>query len=86
MKRLAQPIEVCARGSRPVSFRWRGQEYAVLDVLDAWRVRAHWWTREEQRSYFQVLARPACPPEAAPEGVYELCQQGDAWRLERLLD
>ena len=87
MKRYAHPIQVRTRGDRPETFRWRGREYRVLELLDQWRIRTRWWAQEGDRRYCQVLARRT-DSDPRPEwiGVYELCQRGEQWRMERVLD
>ena len=87
MKRFAQPIEVITQQEQPAAFRWRDRDYRVLELLDQWRICTRWWVREEDRHYFQVLARPeAAAADPAADGVYELCRRGEQWRLERLVD
>lgn len=83
---------VCAAedaGDPPVTFRWRGQDYRVLQVLGHWREDPGWWRRPDgepiridQTDLWRVEARNGTPT----RGVYELVRRGDEWRLDRVWD
>ena len=60
---IDEPVEVELSGEipQPVSFRWRGQDYTVLEVLQTW---SDWhfgegshrrsWRNRRHRNYFRV--------------------------------
>jgi hypothetical protein len=102
MKLYAQPIHLSSGTGGPMGFRWRGRAYRVVEQLDHWRIRTRWWTQEEERDYFQVVAQaldedpewgaPATgghPLDADPpleHGVYELYQSSGQWFMGRIVD
>ena len=88
-KRYREPVEVMSsKGavSAPIAFRWRGKSYRVLSVLGHWREDAAYWTggglEIPQRDLWRVEAQNGLPA----SGVYELVQERDAWRLDRVWD
>lgn len=88
MKRFARPIRVTTRDHVPVSFHWRGRDYHVLERVDHWRIQTRWWEEhEEQREYYQVLARVTdADPRPEAEGVYELYRRNGKWFMGRIVD
>ena len=84
----------------PVAFRWRGQQYRVLQVLGHWREDPGWWRRPdghpiriEQTDLWRVEARRGQGPGGAngngmptAQGVYELVHRDGAWTLDRIWD
>lgn len=88
-KRYREPVEVVlghgAPEVRPVSFRWRGGSYRVVDVLGHWREDAGYWVggglEVPQRDLWRVEAR-----HGRRGGVYELVCEAGAWRLDRVWD
>jgi hypothetical protein len=86
---LDQVVCAAETGDSPVTFRWRGQEYRVLQVLGHWREDPGWWRRPDgepiridQTDLWRVEARNGTPT----RGVYELVRRGDEWRLDRVWD
>lgn len=74
----------------PVAFRWRGQDYRVLQVLGHWREDSGWWRRPdgqpiriEQTDLWRVEARNGVP---TSRGVYELVHRDGQWTLDRVWD
>lgn len=70
----------------PAAFTWRGGRYRVLSVLGHWREDATWWAgagiEVPQRDLWRVEAQNGSPN----RGIYELVNEGDAWRLDRIWD
>ncbi len=73
----------------PAAFRWRGNEYRVLQVLGHWREDPGWWqgsdgkrVRIEQADLWRVEARNGVPT----RGVYELVRRGGTWKLDKVWD
>ncbi len=86
-KRYREAVEVIADERRgPASFRWRGSTYQVVTVLGHWREDAAYWAgggiELPQRDLWRVEARNGRPS----SGVYELVQETEGWRLDRVWD
>jgi Family of unknown function (DUF6504) len=84
-KRYREPVQVTGdRAGNPTGFRWRGRTYRVMTVLGHWREDAGYWSgggvEVSQRDLWRVEAG------APHDGVYELVQEGGAWRLDRVWD
>ena len=59
MKLHNDPIHVTlGADGLPTSYRWRGRDYPVLNVIDRWVLQSKWWTQEgeERRDYLLVEA------------------------------
>jgi hypothetical protein len=89
---IDEPLQVdLSAGGVPLSFRWRGISYAIVSAPEPWLSRRVWW-RSNNR-----VTRGQTPPLDVPtwrvdaiavtsgvaldDGVYDLAQHGDAWRL-----
>lgn len=80
-KLIGEPIRTHAgKDSLPVAFIWRKRLYRVVEVLNWWREPADWWNEKQVGFFVRVNARNST------EGTYELCQLGDSWFLQRILD
>jgi len=80
-KLIGEPIRThTGRDSLPAAFIWRKRLYRVVDVLGWWREPADWWDEKPVRFLVRVNARHAS------EGTYELCQLGESWFMQRVLD
>ena len=75
------PIAVaCNDLATPVAFTWEGNQHAVIQIIDRWRVDEGWWKRRVWREYFQVVTRT---------GLLVLIYhdlRAAEWRLQRLYD
>jgi hypothetical protein len=89
-KRYREAVEVATvdtpDGPEPAAFSWRGGSYRVLAVLGHWREDAGYWSgggvEVPQRDLWRVEARARAPS----SGVYELVNEGERWRLDRIWD
>ena len=80
-KLIGEPIRTHAgKDSLPIAFIWRKRLYRVVEVLNWWREPADWWDEKQVRFFVRVNARNST------EGTYEICQFGDSWFLQRILD
>jgi hypothetical protein len=80
-KLIGEPVRVHTdKDSVPTAFIWRRRVYRVLEVLGWWREPADWWHDKAPRFFVRVTAS------SASAGTYELCQLGDSWFLQRVLD
>ena len=77
------PIDVTlGDNGLPTSYRWRGREYPVLEVVDRWVLQSGWWTaNEERRDYLLVEARGM---DGAAVNV-EIFARGEEWVMVRVL-
>ena len=63
------------------AFIWRRRVYRVSEIISWWREPGRWWEGEPLiRLFLRVTATHTV------EGVYELCKNGKAWSLSRVLD
>lgn len=96
-KRYRESVEVLAHREgggavtgAPAAFRWRGSTYRVLSVLGHWREDAGYWTgggiEIPQRDLWRVEASNGPRGYLPISGVYELVQERDVWRLDRVWD
>lgn len=80
-RRYDQPIE-CATDSnrRPVRFRFRGQLFRVVEVLDWWVEVGEWWNGEPETEWYRVRTHD--------QGTFELYSPTDRaeWKLWKVLD
>jgi len=80
-KLIGEPVRAHAdQDSVLTAFIWRKRLYRVVEVLSWWREPADWWNEKAVRFFVRVTARNAS------EGTYELCQIGESWFLQRVLD
>ena len=80
-KLIGEPIRThTGRDTLPAAFIWRKRLYRVVEVLGWWREPDDWWDEKPVRLFVRVNAR------SSSEGTYELCQLGDSWFLQRILD
>jgi hypothetical protein len=90
-KRVREPVTVTTAGTaEPVAFRWRTSSYRVTAILGHWREDAAYWSgggvEVPQRDLWRVEAAERRGGAADVPGVYELVQEADAWRLDRVWD
>ncbi len=80
-KLIGEPVRThTGRDALPTAFIWRKRLYRVVEILGWWREPGNWWDDSSMRFFVRVTAR------GSSEGTFELCQLGDSWFLERVLD
>ena len=70
--------EVACEAGHPVTFRWRKDDYAIVEIVDRGVLQTLWWQKEIRRTYYQVVTSKL--------GVYSLYTDGEAWYLDTAID
>jgi hypothetical protein len=65
---------------------YRGERHLVAEILDTWLMhRSPWW--DDPKAVGQAPAQVTCwRIRTTKNGVFELIQDGTAWRLYRIWD
>ncbi len=80
-KLIGEPIRTyTGRDTLPTAFIWRKRLYRAVEVPGWWREPDDWWDEKPVRFFVPVNARNSS------EGTQELCQLGDSWFRQRVLN